>query len=452
MNPVLREPLVEEALLAITISILERVQPINQRRLAGSGGGASAGGAVHVDSRVRSGLDVLASSCQGSRGTYVTLVHGIVAESTRLGLVIVGTGDDRAETTTSTNTCGARKTSGGTSGLGVRSKATALARFAKATRLLVAGARRAGVGATAVLVAKTMATLSSSGSASGTNSGTTKNTLSGTTHSVTFTVRVKAGSLTAMGKILSIVVTVAVEVHALISIQLLPLQFLPVRLGATLELGQLLSCLLRKSTSFTGELIQGLHREDGSSMVHGGSMVSLMDRDSRVDDMRLDGLLLDDRLNMFVNMVMNTLASDNRSSRGRVGGAVSLAGVSELGSLAVEGGTGLLLVAMVESLVLDRDEVVVVLLGTRGVSSRSYTGAIENLQSLLVSNGLNGCVMVLLVNLLVEGSSHLLMSVRTNMLLGDMRPDILVNSGLVLSIVGEEARDGLLCLFHFEFV
>jgi hypothetical protein len=33
-----------------------------------------------------------------------------------------------------------------------------------------------------------------------------------------------------------------------------------------------------------------------------------------------------------------------------------------------------------------------------------------------------------------------------------MRPDILIDSGLVLSIVGEEARDGLLCLFHFDFV
>lgn len=69
-----------------------------------------------------------------------------------------------------------------------------------------------------------------------------------------------------------------------------------------------------------------------------------------------------------------------------------------------------------------------------------------------MSDGLNSCVMVLLVNLLIESSSHVLMSVRADMLLGDMRPDVLVDSGLVLSIVGEEARDGLLCLFHFEFV
>lgn len=69
-----------------------------------------------------------------------------------------------------------------------------------------------------------------------------------------------------------------------------------------------------------------------------------------------------------------------------------------------------------------------------------------------MSDGLNSCVMMLLVNLLIESSSHVLMSVRADMLLGDMRPDILIDSGLVLSIVGEEARDGLLCLFHCEFV
>jgi len=158
-------------------------------------------------------------------------------------------------------------------------------------------------------------------------------------------------------------------------------------------------------------------------MVHSSSMVSLMNRNGGVDDMRLDSLLLDDRLNMFVNMVMNTLASYNRSSSGRVGSAVSLASVSELGSLSVKSSTGILLVSMMESLVLHGDEVVVVLLS----------------ESLLVSDGLNSCVMVLLVNLLIESSSHVLMSVRADMLLDNMRPDILVDSGLVLSIVGEEA-------------
>lgn len=324
------------------------------------------------------------------------LVHRVAAESTSLGLIVVGTGGGRAEASASTNSCGTSSdTSGGASGLGVRSettsgsssgsssgsgssKATALARLAKTTGLLVTRAGRAGAGATAVLVAKTMAALASSGSASSANSSATEDALSGATHSVTFPARVKtrslsgltkASSLSAVSKILSIVVTVAVQVHALVGIELLSLQLLPVRLGATLKLGQLLSCLLSKSTSFSGELVQGLGREDGSSMVHGGSMVSLMNRNGRVDDMRLNGLLLDDRLNMFVNVVMNTLASYNRSSGGRVGGTVSLAGVSELGSLSVKSSTGLLLVAMVESLVLDGDEVVVVLLRTGTISS-----------------------------------------------------------------------------------
>lgn len=335
---------------------------------------------------------MLASSCQDSQGTCVRLVQRVVAESTSLGLTVVSAGGGRTET--SARSTSARHTSGGASGLRVRSKTTsstssgstsssgsskasALASLAKATRLFITRAGRAGAGATAVLVAETMAALASSGSASSANSSATKDTLSGTAHSMTLPARVKtrslsgltkASSLSAMGKILSVVVTVAVEMHALVGIELLSLQLLPVRLGATLKLGQLLSCLLSKSTSFSGELVQGLGREDRSSMVHGGSMVSLMNRNGGVDDMRLDGLLLDDRLDMFVNMVMDTLASYNRSSSGRVGRAVSLAGVSELGSLSVESSTSVLLVSMVESLVLDRNEVVVVLLRAGNVS------------------------------------------------------------------------------------
>jgi hypothetical protein len=103
---------------------------------------------------------------------------------------------------------------------------------------------------------------------------------------------------------------------------------------------------------------------------------------------------------------------------------------------------------MVESLVLDRDEVVVVLLRTEFVSSHKHVGTKSHLQSLLVSDRLNSRMMVLLMNLLIQCSGHLLMLMRHNMLLSDVRLNIFVDSGSVLSIIGKEARNGLLCFLH----
>jgi hypothetical protein len=56
--------------------------------------------------------------------------------------------------------------------------------------------------------------------------------------------------------------------------------------------------------------------------------------------------------------------------------------------------------------------------------------------------------MMLLMNLLVESSGYALMLVRLDLLLNDMRSDIFVDSSLVLSVVGKEARNGLLCFLH----
>lgn len=70
------------------------------------------------------------------------------------------------------------------------------------------------------------------------------------------------------------------------------------------------------------------------------------------------------------------------------------------------------------------------------------------IQSLGVLDGLKDGLVVILVNLLVDGGGHLLMTLRTHMLLGDGRTLILVDDGLVLVVVGHEVRDGLLCLIH----
>jgi hypothetical protein len=135
---------------------------------------------------------------------------------------------------------------------------------------------------------------------------------------------------------------------------------------------------------------------------------------------------------MLMDVVMNSFAGENRSSLGGVSGTVGLSGVSIFSSFSVECSSSVLLIAVVKSLVLYWNEVVVVLLG----------------KSLLVSNRLDSCMVVLLVNLLVEGCCNLFMFMRHDMLLSDVGLNIFVDSGSVLSIVGKEARNGLLCFLH----
>lgn len=74
----------------------------------------------------------------------------------------------------------------------------------------------------------------------------------------------------------------------------------------------------------------------------------------------------------------------------------------------------------------------------------------QYIQLLLVLDGLKDCLVVVLVNLLVDGGGHLLVALRADMLLSDGGTLVLVDSGLVLVVMGHEARDGLLSLVHDE--
>jgi len=89
---------------------------------------------------------------------------------------------------------------------------------------------------------------------------------------------------------------------------------------------------------------------------------------------------------------------------------------------------------MVEFLVHNRSEIMVVLLR----------------ENLLVSNGLNSCMMMLLMNLSIESSSYAFMLMRFHSFLSNMRSHVLVNGSLVLSVVGKEARNGGLCFLHCD--
>lgn len=53
-------------------------------------------------------------------------------------------------------------------------------------------------------------------------------------------------------------------------------------------------------------------------------------------------------------------------------------------------------------------------------------------------DGLDGSMVMVLVNLLINSSGYILMLVRHDVLLGSGSSNILLNGGLVLSIVREE--------------
>lgn len=69
-------------------------------------------------------------------------------------------------------------------------------------------------------------------------------------------------------------------------------------------------------------LLHSLCRQDSSLVMDGCGMVSFVNRNRGVDIFRLDGLLLDDGLDMVVNVVLGALSFDYWCGRGRLFGVV----------------------------------------------------------------------------------------------------------------------------------
>ena len=72
----------------------------------------------------------------------------------------------------------------------------------------------------------------------------------------------------------------------------------------------------------------------------------------------------------------------------------------------------------------------------------------KHLPSLSGLNGLNDGLVMILVNLLVDGGGDLLMTLRPDVLLGDGLAIILIDDGLSLTIAGHEVRNELLSFLH----
>jgi len=111
-----------------------------------------------------------------------------------------------------------------------------------------------------------------------------------------------------------------------------------------------------------------------------------------------------------------------------------IAGVFELCLLGCEAVLYVLVVAVLDVAVLDAGHLVVVLFR----------------EDLAVLDGLDGGVVVVLVDLAVDGSCHILLSSGCDRLVLNGWVDRLVNSGVVLSILREEVAYCCLCLVHID--
>lgn len=179
-----------------------------------------------------------------------------------------------------------------------------------------------------------------------------------------------------------------------------------------------------------------------------------MNGDSRMDHFGSNRLLLDDGLNMLMDVMVDVLAGHNGGSGRGVCCLVRDRRVPVLGDISVKCVTESLLVVMMEDLVLHGQEIVCMSLRTKGRSSQSGVACIceiyKDLQCLPMLDRLDHSMVMLLVNLLINGCGQVLMAMRANVLIRDSLTDILVDGGLVLSISGNEAADGLPCFLHGE--
>lgn len=163
------------------------------------------------------------------------------------------------------------------------------------------------------------------------------------------------------------------------------------------------------------------HRDSGESgggVVLGGVVVFLVYWDGGVYDVGLNGLAVNNGLDLLMDVMVNVFATDNGLRLLSVSGFSCPGCVLELGLLGLEALVNFMVIAVFVLAVLDGDGVVVVLLW----------------QSLFVMDGLDGGVVVILVDLLIHRGGDILMTVGFDSLVGNMRVHFLMHRGVVLPI------------------
>jgi hypothetical protein len=173
----------------------------------------------------------------------------------------------------------------------------------------------------------------------------------------------------------------------------------------------------RKGAALALELAQADSGQGRGGVDDRGLVVYLMDRDGSVDNRGLDDLLLEDRLNGLVHMVVDMFALDNwRRGLGGDGGGFN-ALVFQPGTLLLQTEPDSLVTAVVDNTLLDGSNLVNVLLG----------------KHLLGEDGLVRGVVVMLVDLDIDCRLDLAMLGLLDSLLHNGRSDLLVHRGVMVA-------------------
>jgi hypothetical protein len=188
-------------------------------------------------------------------------------------------------------------------------------------------------------------------------------------------------------------------------------------------------------TTLASKLAHGHGWQRSSVMVRRLVVVNLMDRYSGVDNVGLNCLLLYNRLDGLVDVVVDMLAADRGRSALAVCGSINLPLILEASLLINKVPLGGVVIAVVELAMLDGAKFSSVLLR----------------EHFAILNWLDGAVVVILVNLLIHSSQDFLVLVGLHNLVLYSRGNCLVDSGVVVTRLGHEVGDGCLGLFHFNW-
>ena len=155
-------------------------------------------------------------------------------------------------------------------------------------------------------------------------------------------------------------------------------------------------------SALTLKLVHGDRGEMTGSVVLCLVLVDFVDGDGGVHDGGLNSLLLDDGLDVLVNVVVDMFACNDGVGGGSVLSLADVASVLELGVLRGESLLDVVVIAMLDVAVLDADHVVRVLLR----------------EDFLVLDGLDGGVVVVLVDLAVNSGGDIFVVGATDVLVG----------------------------------
>jgi len=184
----------------------------------------------------------------------------------------------------------------------------------------------------------------------------------------------------------------------------------------TLELVEALLTTTENSALLL-EVAHGHGWKSSSLVVCSSVVVDLMDGNGGVDNIGLDNLSLDYWLDCLVDVVVNMLSSNSGCSTLALCGSIDTPLIAELSLFLRQVLLGGFVVTVVKLAVLDSTEL----------------GSVLLWKDLTVLDWLDGAVVVVLVNLLVDSSVDLLVLVGLDDLLGDCRGNCLVDSGVMVA-------------------